>query len=227
MTAFINPDFKALNVLEIDVDTAIISEFQALVQETAILQDFHIAHPQWASDIRWISPNTLDTFRYFQAQFMRLGITQHVLPFVDIETTVRMYSGFLVSRSECSAPNFHFDWVGTDSQAYTLLSPISEVPSEFGLLYKKFDGSIAQYPYKLGKALIIGAGFIHSTQPGRSPLPLTLLSYTFGSDKMKYWDNISSMVARQGNLFRQPDGKFVVRNFDCPDTLLKVSLQSR
>jgi hypothetical protein len=162
----------------------------------------------------WISPNTLDDFRFFHECFDRLGFYKEVVDVLDIIQTVRMYSGFLVSRSHCSQPNFHVDWEDTDLQAFTMLGPLTEVPPGFGLLYQRLDGSIAQYDYRLGKALLFGDGFLHSTQPGSSSSPVVLLSFTFGTDKMEYWERIATTAASQGNLVRRPDGSFLVADFD-------------
>lgn len=226
MTGFSNPILKAPNVLEIDVDLNVIHEFTALLDEQVLHGRFTCMQPNWSSDIRWISPDTLDTFRFFQSRFERLGIAAHVRPWLDIESCVRMYSGFLVTRSHCEAPDFHMDWRDTGHQAFTLLTPITNNADEFGLLYKRCDGEVVAYPYQMGKALIFGDNFVHSTQPGHSLLPVALLSFTFGTDRMEYWERISKTAANQGNLVRLPDGRFQVRNFDDPDQLSQVFLSS-
>lgn len=224
MAAFVNPVLEAPNVLEIEVDPEVMREFGALLDDAVLEGRFNCTQPNWASDIRWISPDTLEAFRFFQARFDRLGIAAHVRPWLDLNSCVRMYSGFLVTRSHCDAPTFHVDWQDTGNQAFTLLTPITDNADEFGLLYKRCDGSVAVYPYQLGRALIFGDGFIHSTQPGRSLLPVALLSFTFGSDKMEHWPRIALTAAQQGNLVRLPDGHFLVRNFDDPDALQRVTL---
>jgi hypothetical protein len=197
---------------EIDVDLAVIQEFKSLLGDTALANQFITIDPNWDSDVRWISPNSPETFSYFQSRFERLDIASHVLPWLDIETCVRMYSGFFVTRSRCEAPTFHVDWQNTGNQAFTLLTPITDNTDGFGMLYREYDGSESVYSYKQGKALILGDDFIHSTQPGRSEQPVTLLSFTFGTDKMEYWPNIALTAANQGNLFCLPDGSFQTRN---------------
>jgi hypothetical protein len=227
MAAFINPVFQAPNVVEIDVDSTLIQEFMALLDEDVLTGHFTCTQPNWASDIRWISPDTLDAFRFFQSRFERLAIASHVRPWLHIDNTVRMYSGFLVTRSLCEAPDFHVDWRDTGHQAFTLLTPITDHADDFGLLYQRCDGSVAVYPYRLGKALIFGDDFLHSTQPGRSLLPVALLSFTFGTDRMEYWPPIAVTAAHQGNLVRLPDGHFLVRNIDDPEESRRVTLAPR
>lgn len=224
MTGFINPDLQAPNVLEIDVDPEVIQEFMSLLDEAVLVGRFTCMQPNWASDIRWISPDSLDAFRFFQSRVERLGIATHVQPRLDIDHCVRMYNGFLVTRSRCVAPDFHVDWQDTGNQAFTLLTPITNNSDEFGLLYKRCDGSVAVYPYRLGKALIFGDQFLHSTQPGSSLLPVALLSFTFGTDRMEHWPRIAVTAAHQGNLIRLPDGHFLVRTFDDPQALNNVTI---
>jgi hypothetical protein len=139
MVGFNNSALQAPNVLEVDVDLSVIHEFRALLDEQVLHGRFNCMQPNWSSDIRWISPDTLDAFRFFQARFERLGIAAHVRPWLDIENCVRMYSGFLVTRSHCEAPDFHVDWHDTGLQAFTLLTPITYNANEFGLLYKRCD----------------------------------------------------------------------------------------
>jgi hypothetical protein len=80
------------------------------------------------------------------------------------------------------------------------------------MLYKKLNGTIAEYDYTIGEALIFGDHFIHSTKPGASDEPVVLLSFTFGTDKMEHWDKILHTAGYQSNLIRQPDGEFVAIN---------------
>lgn len=119
-----------------------------------------------------------------------------------------------MTRSTCDQPDFHVDWIDTKLQAHTMLAPVAEAPPGFGLLYQGLDGSIAHYDYRLGKPLLFGDGFLHSTQPGHSPSPVALLSFTFGTDKMEYWPKIAATAAGHGNLVRRPDGSFMVADID-------------
>lgn len=103
---------------------------------------------------------------------------------------------------------------------------ITDNADEFGLLSKRCDGEVVAYPYQLGKALIFGDDFMHSTQPGHSLLPVALLSFPFSIDRMEYWERIAVTAANQCNLVRLPDGRFQVRNFDHPGQLAQTTLSS-
>ena len=121
---------------------------------------------------------------------------------------VRLYNSFLVVRSNCTHPNFHVDWSGNDNQAFTLMTPLTANSGGFGLLYKRMDGSIGDYEYKLGEALIFGDDFVHSTKPGAAEEPVVFLCFNFGTDKMSYWPIIERTAGRQAMLTCRPDGQF-------------------
>jgi hypothetical protein len=211
---FHNHDLDALNVLEVDVDLRVIARLEPFLGTHQTSSDFYRLQPPWASDIEWISPNTLAMFRVFREVFDDLNVAATVEPLLDIAEAPRLYSGFFVSRSRCAAPNFHEDWIDTLHQAFTLITPIQLGDPPTGLLYKRVDGSESRYPYQRGKALIFGDKFIHSTEPGCCAPPVVLLSFTFGTDRMRYWDRIARTGAYQGNLVRRPDGTFLCHDFD-------------
>ena len=159
--------------------------------------------------LRWISPRTVTKFEIFQAAFERLGVGRHVEPYLDLDKGVRLYSGFLVVRSQCTEPSFHQDWDYTNNEAFTLITPVTDNAAGFGMLYKKGTGRTAEYEYRLGEAIVLGDHFIHSTKPGSSKEPVALLSFTFGTDKMVHWDKILRTAGYQSKLIRQPDGEFL------------------
>lgn len=209
MKHFINQELGAPNVLKVSVDPEIVREFLPLCEAAPQRTDFYTVHTPWKSDVRWISPNSEASFAIFQSAFDRLGIAAHVEPYVDLENEVRLYSGFLVVRSTCTEPNFHLDWIKTNNEAFTLITPITANASGFGMLYEKLTGAVAEYDYKIGEALILGDHFIHSTKPGSSEEPVVLLSFTFGTDKMEHWDKILQTAGYQSRLIRQPNGTFL------------------
>jgi hypothetical protein len=92
-----------------------------------------------------------------------------------------------------------------------LLTPITDNSAGFGLLYKSLDGTVHEYDYKVGEAVIMGDGFIHSTRPGKSAEPVVLLSFAFGTDKMVHWKKIAHTVAKQGRMVRLPNGEFQIK----------------
>lgn len=207
MKHFLNKELLAANVLTVPVDTSIVTEFDRIDYRSA--DGFETVSPKWKSDIEWVSPSTVETHAIFESAFERLGIPQHVRPYLDIEREVRLYAGFLVIRSECTEPRFHVDWIKTGNEAFTLLTPVSANAAGFGLLYEKLTGEIGDYDYRLGEAVVFGDNFYHSTKPGRSETPVVLLCFEFGTDKMEHWDKIYETVGRQAGMLRRPDGEFV------------------
>jgi len=208
MKHFLNKELLAPNVLTVPIDDRLIRERMGPLIGRIDPEKYFVKSPGWDSDIRWISARSVDAFNEFQSLFDALGIAAVVEPYLDLEKEVRLYSGFLVERSICEKPNFHLDWVKTNNEAFTLITPVTDNSAGFGMLYDKLDGTIGEYEYKVGEALIMGDLFHHSTKPGRSVEPVVLLSFTFGSDKMVYWEKIARTAARQGSLVRRPDGTF-------------------
>jgi hypothetical protein len=207
MWHFLNQQMRAPNVTTIPVDPAIVGEFSA--ERYPKIDGLGTVNPNWQSDIKWIAPNDPEAHEIFEAAFKRLGIAEHVTRYLDIANEVRLYSGFMVVRSECSAPNFHVDWAQTNNEAFTLLTPVSPVPEGFGLLYATIDGQIAEYDYRVGEAIVFGDYFQHSTKPGRSDEPVVLLCFEFGTDKMEHWDKIFATIGGQSAMLRRPDGEFM------------------
>lgn len=210
MKHFLNAEMGAPNVLTLDVDQTIVREFLPLCGGAFDEADYCTIHPPWSSDVRWISPRTEAAFERFQSAFDRLGIASHVRPYLDLDKEVRLYSGFLVVRSHCTEPSFHRDWDGANNEAFTMITPITDNATGFGMLYKKATGTTAEYDYRIGEAIILGDHFIHSTRPGSSEEPVVLLSFTFGTDKMAHWAKILRTAGHQSRLIRQPDGEFLV-----------------
>ena len=209
MKHFLDTDLAAPNILKVAVDFEIVREFLPLADTSGPAPGFATIRPPWESDIRWISADTLEAFERFEEAFTKLGIAANVAPYLDLDREVRLYAGFLVTRSSCSKPNFHYDWERTNNEAFTLITPVSENTTGFGLLYRKLNGEIGEYDYTPGEAIIFGDHFIHSTKPGQSDKPVVLLSFTFGTDKMVHWDKIYRTAGYQSRLIRRPDGEFI------------------
>ena len=207
MRHFLNDKLCAPNVLTIAVDPAIPRNFAGLASDPSP-KCYSRIRPPWNSDIVWISAETTDGFDIFQTAFDRLAIAGHTREYLDIDRTVRLYAGFLVIRSKCDAPDFHFDWERTNNEAFTFMTPVSGSAAGFGLLYRKLDGSTGEYDYREGEGIVFGDHFIHSTKPGKADEPIVLLCFTFGTDKMKHWDKIMRTAGTQSRLIRRPDGKF-------------------
>jgi len=189
------------------VDPAIVRECLPFVRRRPS-RHFSVVRPRWNSDIRWIGPRSPEAYRLFESAFERLGIPRHVGPTLDLYHAPRMYAGFLVTRRRCRKPDFHVDWRGTEGQAFTLMTAASGNSSGFGLLYRDESGATREYDYAPGEAIFFTDGFVHSTKPGSSDEPVVLLCFTFGTDRMKYWDRIRATSGSQSALMCRPDGKF-------------------
>jgi len=211
---FTNEEMAAPNALRVAIDLDSTSESEWLrgmaASETA-RRKLYWQSPPWRSDIRWYSARSERDFARFRSIFEQLGIARHVRPYVDVEHEVRLYNSFLVIRSQCTETNFHADWANANNEGFTLLTPLTANSDGFGLLYRKLDGSVGEYEYKAGEALIFGDDFIHSTKPGISADPVVLLCFNFGSDKIEHWPRIERTAARQGILICRPDGRFYRR----------------
>jgi len=183
-------------------------EFAELARIAESDPEYCTRRPSWNSDIRWISADTMAGFATFQSAFDRIDVARHTREFLDLESQVRLYAGFLHTRSQCSEPNFHVDWSLTNNEAFTLLTPVCGLGDGQSLLYKKLTGEVAEYTYRPGEAIVFGDHFIHSTPPGSSDPPFTLLVFNFGTDKMNHWDKIRKTTGTQCRLIRRPDGQF-------------------
>ena len=191
----------------VGVDPSIVREFADLARRRPS-RHFSIVRPRWNSDIRWIGPRSPEGYRLFESAFHRLEIACHVGPMLDLDHEPRMYAGFLVTRRRCGAPDFHVDWRDTGGQAFTLMTPVSGSPSGFGLLYRDGSGAVREYDYVPGQAIFFTDDFLHSTKPGSSVEPVVLLCFTFGTDRMEYWDRIRATSGSQSALTCRPDGQF-------------------
>lgn len=207
MRHFLNQELLAANVMTVPIDQSIVGEIASTIDRD--LLGFESCFPGWNSDLEWRSPSTIETYRIFESAFERLEVADHVRQYLDLDREVRLYTGFIVIRSRCDAAKFHVDWLNTDNQAFTMLTPLSAANNGFNLLYKKLNGAVAEYEYKPGEAIIFGDHFDHSTKPARSPEPVSLLCFEFGTDKMEHWEKIHATIGSQTGMLRQPDGEFV------------------
>jgi hypothetical protein len=219
---FINPQFLARNVIEVDVPEELLESLGTITEAARTVTvahgpvimgndlNFFVARPEdWNSDLRWISQADEKTFAWFEDLFHRSGAAGHVARYVDYAEAITLYSGFFVTRRQCTKPYFHADWIDGQNDAFNYIAPLSHNCGELGLLYRNMFGLEVEYTYRRGKALIIGDKFIHSIQRGEAREPVVLLSFTFGTDKMERWPVLSEIAANQGICHRRPDGVFV------------------
>ena len=147
---------------------------------------------------------------------------------------LRVYSAFFVVRSRCDAPNFHVDYAaGCGCRALTLITPLDDYGDNggFELLYeatsavdagdeespgtRKASGDelkeTRRYVYRRGKAIVFGASFRHSTEPGATTggIPRAYLCFTFGTDRPEHWPLISQTIDSQSRVLARPDGALV------------------
>ena len=208
MKKFVNEAMSAPNVMTVPIDAGVTAELASFGTSLSAQRRMFSRSPQWRSDIRWLSPKTERDFARFRSIFERLDIARHVKPFVDLDRDVRLYNSFLVIRGKCTEPDFHVDWSDNNNEGFTLMTPLTANADGFGLLYKKLDGSIGEYDYKLGEAIVFGDDFVHSTKPGIAGKPVVFLCFNFGTDKMEYWPRIEPTAGRQAMLTCRPDGRF-------------------
>jgi hypothetical protein len=209
MKHFLNREMLAVNVKTFPVDPAILAEFADPSRLPGRLISVAPKRDKWHSDIEWISADDEEGFAAFESAFERLGIAAQAAPYLDLDREVRLYFGFLVTRSRCTEPYFHCDWNGQNNEAFTFMAPVTANASGFGLLYKRLKGDTAEYEYRSDEAILFGDNFVHSTKPGLSDEPVVLLSFEFGTDKMEHWPNIHDRLKKQATCLRRPDGAFI------------------
>lgn len=156
----------------------------------------------------WVSCDNRDTYDLFLNYFNALDISDDVLKLVDCDEKVMVYCGFFVVGNRAPAPAWHADY-HPNANAYTLITPLFDVHPEHGdLLYYDSDQKVSRYHYKKNEAIIFGEGFLHTTEPYEKTENLrVLLSMTFGTDKMQYWDILKKSVGTQSEFMILPNGQ--------------------
>ena len=218
-STFLNPALMAMNVLEFDMPDAILAELASLVQSVRAMESddtvyalpggVHLYNQRptdWKSDICWLSNADEAAYWWFESLFRRLKLDEAVAPFVAHDSQIRLYSGFFVTRSHCTAHDMHQDWLTPENTAFTVMAPLTPNACEMGLAYRSVHGDEREYRYQMGKGVAFGSGFLHSTATGRLDERAVFLSLTFGTDRMDEWETIEKTAGRQGRFFCQPDG---------------------
>ena len=136
-----------------------------------------------------------------------------------------MFTAFFVVRTSCSKPDMHEDYgrkarTHARMHALTAMIPLykeyADVP-DFQLLYRDADQHTRQYRYKHGEAIVFGASFVHSTEPGSAhdaDVPHVYLCFTFGTDKPEHWPAIASTIdGYQSRVLTRPDGSMVLSSW--------------
>jgi hypothetical protein len=187
----------------------------------------------WSSDVCWMSVDDQTTYDVFEALFTRCGLDELLGRTVGVHERLRLYSAFFVVRSRCDAPNFHVDYsAGCGCCALTLITPVGDYQDSgaFELLYESSGGAVQtaeaeaevggaaqsptrRYVYRLGRAIVFGASFRHSTEPGgaaSADAPRVYLCFTFGTDRPEHWPLISQTIDSQSRVLARPDGALVL-----------------
>ena len=146
-----------------------------------------------------------------------------------------MYSAFYVVRSRCANHSWHVDYQGpVGTHALTLLTPLRDFDEtgSFQLSYRSrppraagaadvpfgegggADEGVRRYVYRRGRAVVFGAGFEHSTEPGagRDGQAHVYLCFTFGTDRQERWREISRTLGTQSRVVQHPDGALRLSN---------------
>ena len=75
----------------------------------------------------------------------------------------------------------------------------------------------ARYTYRKGEAIVFGASFVHSTEPGKArdpQKPHVYLCFTFGTDKPEHWPAIAQTIdGYQSRMLTRPDGSMVLSSW--------------
>jgi hypothetical protein len=211
MNTFYNPEFGANDVVRLNFSYDMFLTIKSSLENYGLNKLWKVK-PKWNSDIEWLSPNTLNQYKLFNDIFNALNVSKIIKDALKLDFNITLYCGFIVKRSWCEDVNFHTDWNETRLKAFTLITPLIDEGDDFGLNYIKNDLSLGEYYYKPGEAIVFAEGFCHSSMPTKNKREVFLLSFTFGTDDMSYWPQLSKSVQTQSNLIRLPNGDFRVRN---------------
>jgi len=161
----------------------------------------------YGNELAWISNDNAKTYRMFRSCFGALGLAEAMKPLIPHDEKLVMYCGFFIVSHAISRPIWHVDY-GPNANGYTLLAPLFPLEPEHGrLLYRQPGGDPRRYEYEVGKGIVIGDGFLHTTEPyARVETPRVLLSMTFGSDRVADWAALEPTVGRQSNFVVLPCG---------------------
>tara|TARA_B100000945_G_C20342732_1_gene578222 strand:+ start:280 stop:1005 length:726 start_codon:yes stop_codon:yes gene_type:complete len=212
---FFNKNLNANNVIEVDLNLEILKELEIIKssyvwgtnQDILSTEKYSSVKPNWGGDMEWISANNIDTYNIFLKAFEKLGLNNFLNDIIDYKNQCRLYAGFFVKRSS-SKKNFHRDWGGNlKNNAFTLLAPIYQEEDALHLLYKDISGEECKYKYEIGKGIIFGSDFIHSTESGQSSSASILLCFQFGTDLSEYNQDVVDAMGTQTPFMMLPDGR--------------------
>ncbi len=218
---FLNKTFNADNVLEIEIDIEKFKELE-IIKNSYIWNTnkdifpsdkFTSTKPDWGGDMEWISSNNMDTYNLFLKGFQSLDLDKlfRERGIIECKNQLRLYSGFFLKRSS-SEKNFHRDWSGSlKNNAFTLLTPLYQQEDALHLLYKDLSGKECKYKYEIGKGILFGSDFYHSTEAGTSSSSSILVCFQFGTDLAEYNRGVHEAMGTQTPFMILPDGRSAKR----------------
>ena len=216
---FFNKQFNANNVLEVKINIEKLKELE-IIKKSYIwntnkdifpADEFSIIKPSWGGDMEWISSNNINTYKIFLKGFESLGLDKifRDSDIIECKNQLRLYAGFFLKRSS-SKKNFHIDWNGSlKNNAFTLLTPLYQEEDALHLLYKDISGKECKYKYEIGKGILFGSDFNHSTEAGTSSRSSILLCFQFGTDLAEYNRRIHDAMGSQSSFMILPNGRCV------------------
>ncbi len=217
---FSNKKLKANNALEVDLDVDKLKDLEIVKssflwgtnQAIFVPEKFTSLKPSWGGDMEWISSNNMNTYNSFLKAFESFGFDQILKDVIERENGLRLYAGFFLRRSS-SKKSFHKDWTSKlKNNAFTLLTPLYQEEDALHLLYEDIDGNECKYKYKIGKGILFGSDFVHSTEPGQSNNCSILLCFQFGTDLSQYNQGIWEAMGTQTPFMILPDGRPIDRS---------------
>jgi len=155
----------------------------------------------------WISGNNSHTYHLFKSFMSELDIFDDIKELLDFDDHIVVYCGFFVVGKKMDRQTWHHDYCD-GANAYTLITPLFELDESHGdLMYKDASSVVKTYKYKMNEAVIFGDGFEHATQPYPETDKLrVMLSFTFGTDKVEYWDVLKETIGAQSDYMILPCG---------------------
>ena len=216
---FFNKRFNTNNVTEFDINLEKLKELEIIKQsyiwntnkDIFLSEEFSSLKPSWGGDMEWISSNNINTYNLFLQGFQSLGLDKcfRDKEIIEYQNQLRLYAGFFLKRSS-SKKNFHYDWTGSlKNNAFTLLTPLYQEEDALHLLYKDLSRKECKYKYEIGKGILFGSDFVHSTEAGTSSSSSILLCFQFGTDLAAHNQGIYEAMGTQTPFMILPDGRCI------------------
>ena len=235
-TKFINTKLNGKNVLEMTIPSCLIDsllEYYKTYVEPFIKEDkyyefgipghefFGVSPTGWNSDIQWLSVDSISSYNHLLPYFEHMGLRDIFDSIIDADQKIVVYSIFFVIRSKIPTHKWHVDFTNTTNvNGFTLLTPLQK-KSNIRLAYKDLNGNIQHYEYKKDVGIVFGENFSHATDLTRKDQNLEVLfCFSFGTDKLRDWPQLSKTASSQGRHYMSPRTGFY-RNIAYDDVLSK------